>query len=256
MDKELKIYENKDFGIVRALNIDGQPWFIGKDISCALNYKYYGDALKAHVDKDDKVVATIHDGIRNRKMIIVNEYGLFSLILSSKMPLVKAFKHWVTSEILPSIKRYGAFILKDKPAYIHETPVTAINVFTTLKLDQNNKNSLKGNDDISETINYNEIINQCKKSIPVSIIAKDYGITALSFNKLLHGLGIQYCVSGTWLLYQKHCGQDYTITRTYHINDTKSSVHMYWTQKGRMFIYETLKNYGVLPDAEKAAHHV
>jgi phage antirepressor YoqD-like protein len=104
---------------------------------------------------------------------------------------------------------------------------------------------------IAPKAQYYDLILQCAALIPVSIIAKDYGMTAVSFNKLLNGLGVQYSVGGAWVLYQKYGGQGYTVSRTYHVNETTAAVHTYWTQKGRHFIYEILKYFGVLPEAEK-----
>ena len=95
------------------------------------------------------------------------------------------------------------------------------------------------------------MIMKCESTMPVSVIAKDYGMTAVSFNQLLNGLGVQYSVGGVWVLYKKYCNQGYTVSRTYHINETTADVRTYWTQKGRHFIYEILKWYGILPEAEK-----
>ncbi len=98
---------------------------------------------------------------------------------------------------------------------------------------------------------YCDIILQSRSVVPVSLIAKDYGISATAFNRLLHKLGIQYRVYETWLLYQKFAGRGYTQTRTYHVGERTSATHTCWTQKGRLFLYETLKECGFLPLIEK-----
>jgi prophage antirepressor-like protein len=110
VEKKLQVFENEEFGKVRVLEMDGQPWFVGKDVADILNYRNTRDALKKHVDEEDKADVAIHDGSQNRNMTVINESGLYSLILSSKLPQAKKFKRWVTSEVLPSIRRHGAYI--------------------------------------------------------------------------------------------------------------------------------------------------
>ncbi|WP_363174722.1 Bro-N domain-containing protein [uncultured Pseudoramibacter sp.] len=99
------------FGQVRAVEIDGAPWFVGKDVAKALGYSNTKDAIKSHVDEEDKKFLSPQNrelgNIPNRGLQIINESGLYSLILSSKLPTAKKFKHWVTSEILPSIRQHG-----------------------------------------------------------------------------------------------------------------------------------------------------
>jgi phage antirepressor YoqD-like protein len=97
---------------------------------------------------------------------------------------------------------------------------------------------------------YCDIILQSKNAVPVSVIAKDYGMSAAAFNILLHNLRIQYKAAGIWLPYQQYAGKGYTKTRTYIISETASAIHTYWTQKGRRFLYEKLKSRGIVPSAE------
>lgn len=108
-DLQLFKFENKD---VRTLQIDGEPWFVGKDVAKILGYSKSENALTRHVDEDDKNTVVIHDGGQNRKMTIINESGLYSLILSSKLPSAKEFKHWITSEVLPQIRKTGKYAPK------------------------------------------------------------------------------------------------------------------------------------------------
>ena len=110
---EVTVFKNlvhPEFGELRTVEIDGEPWFVGKDVAEALGYKDTSDALKKHVELDDKLTRRFTDSGQNRKMYIINESGLYSLILSSKLPSAKDFKHWVTSEVLPSIRKNGAYI--------------------------------------------------------------------------------------------------------------------------------------------------
>lgn len=107
---ELQIFNSPEFGQVRTVTIDGEPWFIAKDVATALGYSNTRDAIAKHVDDDDKNTVVIRDGKGNPNQTIINESGLYSLVLSSKLPTAKKFKHWVTAEILPSIRRTGGYI--------------------------------------------------------------------------------------------------------------------------------------------------
>jgi len=98
---------------------------------------------------------------------------------------------------------------------------------------------------------YCDLVLQSKNAVPASLIAKEYGMTAAAFNLLLHDLRIQYKTGGTWLLYQPYAAKGYTKMRTYYVSDEISATHTYWTQAGRMFIYEKLKGYGIVPISEK-----
>ena len=111
---DLVIFNNEEFGLVRTIMIDDEPWFIGKDVAIALGYKDTSDALKVHVDSEDKLSRSIADSGQNRKMYVINESGLYSLILSSKLKKSKQFKHWVTSEVLPSIRKTGSYSIDKK----------------------------------------------------------------------------------------------------------------------------------------------
>ncbi|MBQ8836424.1 MAG: phage antirepressor KilAC domain-containing protein [Clostridia bacterium] len=107
---ELKIFENREFGKMRTITVDNELWFVGKDVAEILGYKDTSDAIKKHVENEDKLTRRFADSGQNREMYIVNESGLYSLILSSKLPKAKEFKHWVTSEVLPSIRKTGGYI--------------------------------------------------------------------------------------------------------------------------------------------------
>ncbi len=107
---ELKIFEHSEFGKIRTVEIDGQPWLVGKDVARALGYANTKDALAKHVDQEDKRGAQIATPSGEQNMTVINESGLYSLVLSSKLPGAKKFKRWVTSEVLPSIRKHGAYI--------------------------------------------------------------------------------------------------------------------------------------------------
>lgn len=107
--KDIQIFNNEQFGQVRVITKDGEPWFVGKDIATILGYKDTSDSLKRHVDTDDKLTRCFTDTGQSREMIVINESGLYSLILGSKLPSAKKFKKWVTSDVLPSIRKHGMY---------------------------------------------------------------------------------------------------------------------------------------------------
>lgn len=129
----LKVFENPEFGNIRVLTIKNEPYFVGKDVASVLGYKDTSDALKKHVDSDDKLTRRFADSGQNREMYIINESGLYSLILSSKLPTAKKFKRWVTSEVLPAIRKHGAYLTEQKVEEILTNPDTIIKLATQLK---------------------------------------------------------------------------------------------------------------------------
>lgn len=119
MNNSLRVFDNEEFGTIRTVMIDGEPWFVGKDVAEALGYTNPRDALSKHVDDEDKKTVAIRDGIRgNPNVTVINESGVYSLILSSKLPNAKKFKRWVTAEILPSVRQTGSY--SEKPMTLAE----------------------------------------------------------------------------------------------------------------------------------------
>lgn len=109
-DNSLQIFSNEEFGEVRVVEVNGEPWFVGKDVAAALGYERADNAIRKHVEVEDKLMHQIGASGQNRQMYVINESGLYSLILSSKLPSAKKFKRWVTSEVIPSIRKHGAYM--------------------------------------------------------------------------------------------------------------------------------------------------
>lgn len=252
---ELKIFSSDEFGRIRVIEKDGNPWFAGKDVAAVLGYADTFGALKKHVDEEDKQNCQNDSFESNRGMTIINESGLYSLILSSKLPTAKRFKHWVTSEVLPTIRKHGMYAIDD----ILDNPELAIAALTKLKEEREKRKELEclnlvQRQQIAEMqpkVTYCDLILQNKNTVPITQIAKDYGMSGRAFNELLHVRGVQYKLRGTWLLYQKHAECGYTQSKTFNVADGKSVMHTYWTQKGRLFIYELLRQDGILPVMER-----
>lgn len=120
---DLQIFNSPEFGDIRAVELDGEPWFVGKDVATALGYSNPRDALARHVDEEDKNTVAFHDGTSgNPNQTIINESGVYSLIFSSKLPGAKKFKHWVTSEVLPSIRKTGTYLTPELAAALADLP--------------------------------------------------------------------------------------------------------------------------------------
>lgn len=194
-------------------------------------------------------------------MVIINESGLYSLILSSKLPTAKEFKRWVTAEVLPSIRRHGMYAVDE----VLENPDMLIAALMELKEERKRTKALSEtvavqNQQIAEMepkASYYDVVLNCKDLVAISVIAKDYGWSANKLNRYLHEKGIQYKQGNVWLLYQKYAERGFTSTKTHNFlkpdGTIHISVHTYWTQAGRLFIYDLLKGDGILPSIEKTA---
>lgn len=244
---------NFDQHEVRTVVINDEPYFVGKDVATVLGYSNTPKAIRDHVDEEDKRAERIVHPLGGlQESILINESGLYSLILKSKLPSSKKFKRWVTSEVLPQIRKHGMYAtdeLLDNPDLLIEV-ATKLKEERTLRLIAEQRvNELQPKADY-----YDRILNN-KGLVTVSTIAKNYGMSAVSFNKLLHGLGIQFNQSGTWLLYSKFQDKGYTHIEPFDYEDKNGNpqvkTRMKWTQKGHIFLYETLKKNNYLPMIER-----
>ncbi len=238
---------------VRTLTVDDEPYFVGKDVSDILGYSNSRKALSDHVDEEDKLTSQIVTAGQRRNQTLINESGLYSLIFSSKLDSAKRFKRWVTSEVLPAIRKHGIYATDSVIEQTIQNPDYIIHVLTEFKKEREGR--LVAEQQVQELkpkATYYDLVLQNKSLLSVSKIAKDYGISARALNKLLHELGVQYKQGDIWLLYAKHQDKGYTQTSTYALDEKHSKVTTKWTQKGRLFIYELLKNKGILPSIEKS----
>jgi len=133
MDNQITIFENEMLGTVRTLYQDGEPWFVGKDVADMLGYKETAKAIREHVDEDDKGVSILDTPGGKQEAVIINEAGVYSLIFSSKLPAAKAFKRWVTHEVLPSIRRHGAYLSDEVLERVSKEPEYLIQVAEEIK---------------------------------------------------------------------------------------------------------------------------
>lgn len=258
--KDLKIFNNEEFGEIRTIvDENSEPWFVGKDVAEILKYTNTRKAIIDHVDIEDKKDGvTIRDSIgRKQTPTFINESGLYSLIFSSKMEKAKEFKRWVTSEVLPAIRKDGGYMIASQGESDEEILARAMIIanksIERLKLEGKQKDQIIG--ELKPKADYVDKILQNKSLIKVSSIAKDYGMSAQQMNKLLHELKIQYNQGGQWLLYANIQDKGYTSSEThvYPKKDGTTDVRLLtkWTQKGRIFLYEELKKNGYLPMIER-----
>lgn len=257
---ELQIFKNAEFGSIRTLTINGEPYFVRCDVAEILGYSNSRKALADHVDEEDKGVTKCDTLGGTQEMTVINESGLYGLILGSKLPTARKFKRWVTSEVLPAIRRHGVYAVDEVLA----NPDMLIEALLQLKAEREINQELKEtvavqNQQIVEMkpkASYYDVVLNCKDLVAISVIAKDYGWSANRMNQYLHQKCVQYKQGNKiWLLYQKYAEMGYTNTKThsYPGNDgtMHTAVHTYWTQQGRLFIYELLKSEGILPTMEQ-----
>ena len=212
MNMEIQIFKNPQFAEIRVMVKDGEPWFVGKDVAEVLGYSRARNAISVHVAEEDKKDALIQGPLGGAQtMTIINESGLYSLILSSKLPQAKEFKRWVTSEVLPQIRKTGAYLTQD-------FCMRVLNAEGTVTTTQ---------------------------------IAQDYGMTAHDLNQILVDMKLVYPCGGQLVLYARYKRRGYAKSETelYARYDGKAGARMVtrWTQTGRMWLYETLKKKGIWP---------
>lgn len=260
---ELQIFNHPDFGQVRTVTINDEPWFVGKDVARVLGYADENKAIAMHVDDEDKLNDKTALSLGQRGGWFINESGLYSLVLSSKLPNAKKFKRWITTEVIPSIRKHGAYVTPDTMQRFIADPDFAIGLLTALKDEQAKSRALEAENekqsqllaDYEPKVQYLETILQSEGTMTTAQIAADYDMSAIQLNQILHDAGIQRKVNGQWILYRKYMGKGYTKSETINITrsdgrpDTK--MHTRWTQKGRLMIHEVLTVRGIKARMDK-----
>jgi len=242
MKNQLRIFENENFGTIRVVEIDGEPWWVLKDVCLALGL-FSPHKVAERLDEDERNLIPLTDTLgRSQRTAIINESGLYAVILRSDKPKAKDFRRWITHDVLPSIRKRGFYVLNSALEDMTKSRDAAENLLAMF---------VERLQIAAPKAQYYELVMQSADAVQTSILAKDYGMGAAAFNKLLHGFKIQFKVGGTWVLYKKYADKGYTVTRTYHVNDNTTAIHTYWTQRGRFFLYDFLKEHGIIPEAEK-----
>ena len=223
MKTNIQIFTSEVFGEIRTCLVNNQIMFVGKDVATALGYADPQKALKMHVDNDDKLTRQIVVSGQGRRTYIINESGLYSLILSSKLPQAKAFKRWVTSEVLPQIRQTGGYIpTKDSDG----RQLSAKEIMERADI-------IVGNSI--------HILNEpAEDTLTATQVAKTFNMSTLDFNAVLRDMGIQYRRGGRWNLSDDLQGRGYTTERTYVSytlkGEKKIKTYMTWTMAGLHFL--------------------
>lgn len=237
---EIIPFTKEEFGTVRAVLIDGVPYFVGKDVAVALGYSDTADAIKTHVDDEDKRFVKVGEiptlKISNFGAYLINESGVYSLVLESKLPDAKRFKHWVTSEILPSIRKHGIYATDNVIDNMMNNPQFMADIITKLKEESEARKAAEQK---------NAILTHVNKTYTMTEIAKELNLkSATELNKMLADKKVQYKVNGTWVLYSDYSNLGYEDIKQEVLDSGKVIYHRKITQLGREFILNLFRNEG------------
>ncbi len=227
--KEIEIFNNEEFGEIRTVTIDGEPWFVGKDVAEALKYNEPHKAIQRHVEDDDRTKYPVTDSTgRTQDTWLISESGLYALIFGSKLESAKRFKHWVTNEVLPAIRKHGIYATDNVIDNILNNPDFGIELLTKLKEERTAR---------VEAERRNAILTHVNKTYTMTEIAKELGLkSATQLNKMLAEKKIQYQVNGTWVMYSQYSTLGYEEIKQEVLDTGRVIYHRRITQLGREFI--------------------
>ena len=237
---EIKIFQNQEFGAIRTIRGEqGEALFCAKDVCDALGYDQARKAVQRHVDEEDGTKHTILTNGGKQRAIFINESGLYALILSSKLESAKRFKHWVTSEVLPSIRKQGGYMVV-RPDESNEVILARALQIMHATLQRRDEQIAK----LQPRADYADHVLDSISCFTVTQIGKELGMTGHDLNVLLCRMGIQYVQSGQYLLYADYARQGLAKNRTfeYHTSsgELKTRTYLVWTERGRDFIHRLL----------------
>ena len=280
MENAIQSFTNTEFGELEILQEGDKFWFPATKCAQILGYS---NPYKAILDHCKKYGLTKREGVflkRNKDgstmeqvnaANYISEGNLYRLICRSKLESAERFEYWVFEDVLPSIRKHGAYISPEVLEELQKNTEKNAELLATLATEQRNRLRLEDeNRRLSEaertlraTVEitqpkaaYYDLILENPDAVPVTLIAKDYGYSAVKFNALLHEYKIQFAVGGTWELYQEYADLGYTHNNVHYTKTGRNKVHMCWTQKGRLFLYDFLKNEGILPMIEQPRQEV
>lgn len=257
---ELQILNNAEFGELRTIEENKKILFCGSDVAKALKYARPNDAITAHCRYTVKrSIPHPQAPDKQIEMLFIPEGDVYRLICHSKIESAERFEKWVFDEVLPTIRKHGMYATNE----LLDNPDLLIEAATRIKVQREKIAALETtvavqSQQLAEAapkVSYYDLILNCKDLISISKIAKDYGMSAVRMNETLRELGIQYRQGNVWLLYQKYAAQGYTSTKTHEYIGSDGTNHAktatYWTQKGRLFIYNKLKDNDIVPTIER-----
>ena len=238
---------------VRTVQLNNQPYWVLKDVCDVLELS--NPTVVANRLEDDER-AKFNLG-RQGEATVITESGLYAVILRSDKPNAKEFRKWVTSEVLPAIRKHGAYATPQTIEQMINNPDFTIQLLTELKKERESVNLLAATvKEYEPKVSYYDKILKNKSLMNTTVIAQDYGMSASAFNKKLHELRIQHKVGDQWILYVEHQGNGCVHSGPFIFTDKDGNNHITqttkWTQKGRLFLYDKLKAIGILPSIEKS----
>lgn len=237
---QMEIFKNPEFGSIRAVEIDGEPWLVGKDVALALGYKNAKDALSAHVDAEDKRIVQRSENatfdIPNRGITIINESGLYSLVLSSKLPKAKQFRRWVTSEVLPSIRKHGVYMTKEKLWEVATSPEALMKLCSDLLAEREKNAALRAdNARLKGKAAYYDLFIDLHHSTNLRTTAKELVVPERQFVRfLLEQRFVYRTPSGCVLPYAKSSNEGLFCVKDYYRNGHSGSYTLV-TPKGKLY---------------------
>ena len=254
--ESVTVFENPMFGKVRVIEEDGKTLFCGSDVAKALGYSRPADAITQHCKGSVKRRLPTAGGEQEAKFI--PEGDVYRLIAHSKLPTAERFESWVFDEVIPSIRKHGAYLTPETLSKAIADPQWSIALLTALKEEREKVSSLQEENaaqkqmlaEAAPKVRYCDVVLRSKGAVSISKIAKDYGMSAQEMNQKLADLSIHYRQGNCWLLYQRYARSGYTQSHTTVAPDGKRGNHKTmratlstnWTQKGRLFLYEVLKS--------------
>lgn len=234
---------------IRIVEINGEPWLVGKDVAFVLGYKDTDQALRIHVPDKFKLTRRINGSGQTRNMTLINEAGLYKLIMRSKLPNAEKFSDWCCGEVLPSIRKTGMYVTEQKKYELINNPDAIIEICNQWKQEiEKNKQLTKENEIMQPKAKYYDEVLNSSSLIPITRIAKEYGLSGQSLNRLLCKWEIQYKQGGVFVLYQDYANEGCAYYEDYPYiddnGDTQTSQLLKWTQKGREFLHCVLTSNG------------
>lgn len=265
MDNQPKfeVFSHPQFGkVATAISEDGEILFKANDVAIALGYKNYKWAVSSHCE-GVRVLRTPsenqHGTVTLQPTKYIPESDVYALIFGSKLPAAKEFRRWVFEEVLPCIRKTGAYMTDEVQARAIDNPDFLMKLAKALKEQKQEIREQKRIiseqsveiENLSSRASYVEQVLACPNLICITQIAQDYGMSARKFNLILEQLRIQYKVNGQWILFAEYKDAGYVQSATSVDENGRGRLWTYWTQNGRLFLYETLKKQNILPTMEK-----
>lgn len=270
MNDKIQVFSHPQFGNIGTIQTEnGKVLFKATDVATALGYVRSADAVRKHC----KGVAILETPSENQFGAVVmqptryiTEADIYRLVMRSKLPEAEKFQDWVCEEVLPSIRKHGAYLTDAALQRVVTEPDFLIGLANAIKEERKNRMTVEAKcekqklligrqqeqiEELGRRTSYVELVLQCKGLLDITQIAQDYGLSGRKLNTILHEKGIQYKDNRQWILYAPYKDKGYVHSATLSLESGKSVMRTQWTQKGRLFIYERLKKDGILPVMER-----